>query len=154
MINGLDIIILLVYVFFIIRGFNNGFISTFITLIIILASIYVAINSPLLLKNIPYFHTEQDTMIIVIISFFICLFLGLYLKYKLLKPLDSIKIFYFLDKFLGALLGMLKATLIVFGICYILMFFSNTVFVKNSKLFPYVEKYSSIAMKYVQKNRI
>ncbi len=154
MINGLDIVILLVYIFFIIRGFNNGFFSTLTTIIVIGASIYFAIKMPAYLYKVPYIDSDIDVRILTIFSFFIFLLFGLFLKHKLSNFFDNLKLINFLDKFLGAILGFVKGTLVVFGICYILMFFSNSVFVKNSKIFPYIEKYSSIVIQYVQKNSI
>jgi uncharacterized membrane protein required for colicin V production len=152
MMNGLDFTILLIYIIFIIKGFINGFFSTLLTLIVIAGSLFLSIQSPMLLKSVPMFNTGKDAMILTVISFFILLFFGLFLKHKFFKPLVDFKLFNALDKILGVFLGFVKSTLVVFGICYILMFFSNASFIQQSKFFPYIEKYSSTVFNYVQKN--
>ena len=155
MISGLDVIILLIYIFFVVRGFNNGFFSTLITLLIIALSLYAAINLPhIVLSKLPGAFTDNDDLYATIITFVLFFLLGLYLKFRLLKPISNFKLFLIIDKGLGAILGFIKGTLVVFGICYILMFFSNSLFVKKSKIFPYIEQYSSKILHYVQSNNI
>ena len=149
--NNLDIIIILIYVIFILHGFNKGFFNSLLSLGIVAGAYFgtVYLNRFLMSINLPFINKEHD-IIILIMLFLILLFILLYIKNLLFQPIEKVFILSIIDKFLGLILGFFKATLIVFGICYILMFFSTTTFVKDSKIFPYIEHYSSIIVKNVK----
>ena len=149
--NNLDIIIILLYIIFILHGYSKGFIHSLLSLIVVGSSFAGAYYLSGLIKNISIpFITVTNPIFAFIILFIIFLIAGLYLKTFIMRPLENLLIISFIDKFLGTILGILKATLIVFGICYILMFFSTTTFVKDSKIFPYIEHYSSTLIKNVK----
>ncbi len=149
--NNLDIIIIVIYAIFIIHGFNKGFFNSLLSLGIVAGAYFgtVFLNKFLLTMHIPFINKDHD-IVFLIALFFVLIFVGLYIKSLLFGHIDKIFLFSVIDKILGTLLGFLKGTLIVFGICYILMFFSTTTFVKDSKLFPYIEHYSSMIIKNVK----
>jgi len=138
--NLFDIIIILLYLFFLINGFNKGFFSSIVSLLIIVSSFFISIKSFILIESFYIFQIEIKIMILVVLLF-IFILAGLYLKKFIMAAIEKITIFSALDKLLGLIFGFLKATFILFGISYILMFYTNSFLLKNSKIFPYVENY-------------
>jgi membrane protein required for colicin V production len=124
--NLLDFIILLPVIWLIIRGFQKGLILELASLIGIIlgiiAAYYFANNVQNLIKE--YFSVkEQTSRIIAYIAIFLTVMIIVYLIGKMLEGLIDVVAMGWLNKLLGAIVGLAKGIVVV---CIILYIFEKT----------------------------
>ena len=117
MLNLVDIVIFIVFLFFLIRGYQIGFINQVTTILGIILGIYVAVNSykdfsNILLDNFNF--TDElarlfSFIIIVVVISLIVSYLG-----SLLKKATNISFISTVDNFTGSVFGLIKAFLIIY----------------------------------------
>jgi membrane protein required for colicin V production len=124
--NLLDFILLIPVVWLCIRGFQKGFIielASLIGLVLgIIAAYYFADNVQGFIKD--YFSMkEQTSRIIAYIAIFLAVVLIVYLIGKMMEGLIDIVAMGWLNKLLGAIIGLAKGIVLV---CIILFIFEKT----------------------------
>lgn len=168
----IDIILIAVIVFCLIKGILNGFVYGFINLIFLTASSFFAwFISPVLANKVALFtYTSENAvadklieqanlnLIINNLLWFIIITVVLNLLFALIKPLfktiSKIPIVGGLNKFLGGLLGFVRG----FVICILISIFlslpiiKNNTEVKNETILKYVEGITDEATKFLVKN--
>jgi len=124
--NLLDFIILIPIVWLCIRGFQKGLIIELASLIGIIlgiiAAYYFAGNVQNLIKD-HFSFSEHTTRIIAYIAIFLAVMIIVYLIGKMLEGLIDIVAMGWLNKLLGAIVGLAKGIVVV---CIILYIFEKT----------------------------
>jgi uncharacterized membrane protein required for colicin V production len=143
-------IILAVYFVCIIYGFFHGVIKTFLPIFVIILLGYFYLKVPLpdtvmVFNKLPV-QAYILKLFICVVIFIICL----YIIHKLTDFFDKFQIITVLDRILGGLSGFILATLVVYGISYLIIFFYNPVFTANSRFYPYLERFFSTIIHYVK----
>ena len=150
---GFDIIIIIITLFFIIRGWIKGFIEEALNLLLIIVTLYLSLK--LRIPMAKFLDTLIGTFYINKILAFIVLVLGFslisaILKKYLLQPLQKVEFFSMFDKIFGAFTGFLLGCLVVFGISYFVMFFLDPTILQKSKIFPIYDKFFNFILKLIQ----
>ncbi len=150
---GFDILIIIITLFFIIRGWIKGFIEEALNLLLIIVTLYLSLK--LRIPMAKFLDTLIGTFYINKILAFIVLVLGFslisaILKKYLLQPLQKVEFFSMFDKIFGAFTGFLLGCLVVFGISYFVMFFLDPTILQKSKIFPIYDKFFNFILKLIQ----
>jgi membrane protein required for colicin V production len=133
--NYIDIVIALLLAFGLIRGYFKGFIVEITSLAGLVLGIYGAIHFSYFLSNILKNYVSWDASMMQLVSFagtFIIILVLISILGKVFTKIAESIALGFLNKFLGALFGLLKVGLIV---SVVLMIFS-----KINKTLPFVEQ--------------
>ncbi len=149
---GFDILIIIITLFFIIRGWIKGFIEEALNLLLIIATLYLSLK--LRIPMAKFLDTLIGTFYVNKILGFVVLVLGFslisaILKKYLLQPLQKVEFFSMFDKILGAFTGFLLGCLVVFGISYFVMFFLDPTILQKSKIFPIYDKIFNFVLKII-----
>ncbi len=153
-----DYLVILIFAFFIIRGFWKGFVSSLLGLLsfvfafaltpLIARKIY-----PLLIKalQILNLHISNEKLLIFLayfVSFSLIFAFFRFLSFVLIKFIKFLRL-RFIDRIAGAVLGFIKASVIVMVITLVIdnffPFWAGSI--KRAKLYPYIKK----EMYYTQK---
>ncbi len=150
---GFDILIIIITLFFIIRGWIKGFIEEALNLLLIIATLYLSLKFRIPMAK--FLDTLIGVFYINKILAFIVLVLGFslisaILKKYLLQPLQKVEFFSMFDKIFGAFTGFLLGCLVVFGISYFVMFFLDPTILQKSKIFPIYDKFFNFILKLIQ----
>ncbi len=154
--NILDIFILVILGFCLVRGVFRGIIKELTSIVGVFAGFYVAYNFyPLVARLISRFSTINEAYL-NIISFFLVftiLFLAIGLIGVVLKHLFKAVALGWADRLLGATFGFVKAVLIVSVLLVPVTTYlpQNSPVIKNSLLAPYATKISQILVTVVPK---
>jgi membrane protein required for colicin V production len=154
--NILDIFILVILGFCLVRGVFRGIIKELTSIVGVFAGFYVAYNFyPLVARLISRFSTINEAYL-NIISFFLVftiLFLAIGLIGVVLKHLFKVVALGWADRLLGATFGFVKAVLIVSVLLVPVTTYlpQNSPVIKNSLLAPYATKISQILVTVVPK---
>lgn len=168
----IDVIIVTVGVFCIIKGYINGFFYELINFIFILLSIVLAwFISPVLSKAYPIFKLNSGNELVDTISdtlnlnslfnnilWFIIVVFGLIVLSLLLKPLFKklckVPVLGFFNRVLGALFGILNAFVVVLLISILLSLpvIKNGKEVKQKTLLKYTDSVSKLVNNYIVNN--
>ncbi len=133
--NYIDIVIALLLAFGIIRGYFNGFIVEITSLAGLVLGIYGAVHFSYFLSDFLKNYVSWDASMMQLVSFagtFIIILVLISILGKVFTKIAESIALGFLNKFLGALFGLLKVGLIV---SVVLMIFS-----KLNKSIPFVEQ--------------
>ncbi len=133
--NYIDIVIAILLAFGLIRGYFKGFIVEITSLAGLVLGIYGAIHFSYFLSNILKNYVSWDASMMQLVSFagtFIIILVLISILGKVFTKIAESIALGFLNKFLGALFGLLKVGLIV---SVVLMIFS-----KINKTLPFVEQ--------------
>ncbi len=117
MLNLADIVIFIVFLFFLIRGYQIGFINQVTTILGIILGIYVAVNSYKDFSNILLDNFNFTVEIARLFSFIIIVVvISLIISYLgfLLKKTTNISFMSTIDNFTGSIFGLIKAFLIIY----------------------------------------
>lgn len=149
----MDIIILLILVFFVFRGLRNGFLKEVLVLVglfvgFFLAKHYASDFTPYMNFNIGdnvKYALAYGSIVIVtlIVASLLAHFLSAVLKFASLG---------FLDHILGGLFGALKGIIIVCFLIFVIQMFFDLSLLKDSICLPYYEKLMDIAKTYLSQN--
>ncbi len=149
MISWFDIIILIPVGFALYKGFSKGFIIEVASIIALLFGIYGAIGFSDFTANLLKSKVEINQSAIPYLAYtltFIAIVVLVFLLAKLLEGVVKIAALGTINKLLGALFGLLKISLIVSG----LIFLINCVDVKRVVFSPQLAE-KSYAYKYIEK---
>ncbi len=141
--NGFDILIAVISLFFIIRGWIKGFILEFFHLLAIFISLFLSFKFYILLSKFFLKYVNYGKEFVNISSFlivFLASYLVIFLIRKYLLPVEKISLLKIIDKILGAITGFLISAMVTYGIGYLIMFFYKPLVIQHSKIFPYYEK--------------
>ena len=141
--NGFDILIAVISLFFIIRGWIKGFILEFFHLLAIFISLFLSFKFYILLSKFFLKYVNSGKEFVNISSFlivFLASYLVIFLIRKYLLPVEKISLLKIIDKILGAITGFLISAMVTYGIGYLIMFFYKPLVIQHSKIFPYYEK--------------
>ena len=168
----IDVIIVTVCVFCIVKGYINGFFYELINFIFILLSIVLAwFVSPVLSKAYPIFKLNSGNELIDTISstlnlntlfnnvlwfvivVFVLIILSLLLK-PLFKKLVKVPVLGFFNRLLGAIFGILNSFIIILLISIFLSLpvIQNAKEVKQKTLLRYTDKVSKVVNNYIVNN--
>lgn len=168
----INIAVAIIYLVFIVIGYKKGFLYELISLIYTGISIAVAwFIAPVLGKLYPIFslqklNSEAELVskfinidaILNTFAYFTIVFLILKLFYivlaLVLKSLNKIPVIGSFNQILGAVAGIINATVITLALSLLLSLpaFKNGEEIKNGTVFKYVCKYSDSLVNYVVKN--
>ncbi len=132
--NYIDIILLIILGIGLYKGLKNGFIVEIASFAGLILGIYAALNFSHFLSNILKSRVSWDASVIQLISFagtFFIVLIGISIIGKLLTKLAESIALGIVNKFFGAMFGLLKVGLIV---SVILIIFDNL-----NKAIPFVE---------------
>lgn len=131
----LDVFLGLLLLYGIVRGFWNGFFTEIASLVSLMIGIYVAIKFSYLIKATLVAYVSWNPKGIQIAAFaitFIAVVIAISFLAKFFTSIASFAGLGILNKFLGAILGLIKMTLIVS--------ISLNLFVKMNKSYLFVDK--------------
>ena len=141
--NTLDIIILIILAFSIIKGLLQGFLKGISSLVAILVGLLLAKRyylpaSAMLVK----FHIPDPKGLTGYLVVFLLFYLGIKLIFFLLQRLSKRSGLTAVDRVLGCLLGFLKGSLYVLLLVTLVQvaFPKNSAFIIHAKLLPYSNK--------------
>ncbi len=137
--NKVDLIILVIYLFFIIYGYVRGMVQSIITFIVLAGVTFIVFHLHLPNEINIYKNITLNSVIFKVFLFFILTLLGMYVGNIVTEKLIKLSVIGIIDKLLGALFGIVLATFIVYGLNYVVMFFFTSTVTSKSKLFPYIE---------------
>ncbi len=112
----IDIVLAVVLIFGIIKGFRNGFFVELASLISIMLGIYLAIRFSYVTKSYLEKEVSWDATTIQVVAFAITFIIVIIVVSSLAKAFTSIANFAslgFMNNFLGAFLGLLRTILVV-----------------------------------------
>ena len=137
--NKVDLIILVIYLFFIIYGYVRGMVQSIITFFVLAGVTFIVFHLHLPNEINIYKNITLNSVIFKVFLFFILTLLGMYVGNIVTEKLIKLSVIGIIDKLLGALFGIVLATFIVYGLNYVVMFFFTSTVTSKSKLFPYIE---------------
>jgi membrane protein required for colicin V production len=120
--NFFDIIIIALIALLVINGFRKGFIVSLATLAALILGIWVAVHFSNYLDSTLMEHLKPSRKWLPILSFtitFLLVVLGILLVAKLMEKLFDMVGLGFINRFAGALLGLLKGVILVSVIIFI-----------------------------------
>ena len=168
----INIFIVILYIALIIIGYTKGFLFELLSLAYTLISLLIAwIISPVFANIYPIIKLENISnetqlmsklvnldAIVNTVLYFVIVFLVLKVFYWILavvlKGMNKLPVIGTFNKLLGALFGVINATLITFMLSLLLSLpvIKNGNEVKNGTLFKYISNYSQVALNYVIEN--
>ncbi len=134
-----DIIVLIVFLFFTIRGTVRGAISELIGLVGLFAGIYLAgAYAPVLEPHLNYSYLAGYQTIVAYALIFIGSMIAVTIVGAIIRKVFHLLFLGFLDHFLGGAIGFIKALLIIMLVKTVVVnFFPDTDFVQESISIPY-----------------
>ncbi len=141
-INYFDIVILLVLLFFTLRGAFRGAIEELTGLLSVVVGIFAARQyaTDVSVHLKPFLAEEWIVPAAFVLIFFICIVIVALLGYFLRSVLDALLVG-FVDHALGAAVGAVKGFIICIAIAYIsLIFLAGSDIITNSLAMPYLQK--------------
>lgn len=168
----INIFIVLLYIAFIVFGYLKGFIFELVSLIYTAASLFIAwLISPVLANLHPILKLsdiyKEEMIITKIVNidqimntfiYFVLVFVALKIAYivisLIVKSLNKVPVLGTVNKLLGAILGIVNATLVtlVISILFTLPLFKNGQEVRKNTALCYVDKYSNALISFVVDN--
>ncbi|WP_073508104.1 CvpA family protein [Streptobacillus notomytis] len=143
----LDILIIILTLFFVIMGYKNGFVKSAFNLIKLVIVIYF---TPIFLPTVELIANIKADNVIVRYSAYVVIFLVLYLLVSLLinilTKLIGMTPLGIINKLLGVVFGLVKASIIIILSIIIMLFASN----KSNNVKEVLE--SSILIEYISIN--
>ncbi len=154
---GFDILIIIITVFFVIRGWIKGFIEEVLNLILIIMTIYFSLKFRIPMAK--FFDKLIGAFAINKLLGFVVLILGFslistILKKYFLQPLQKVEFFSIFDKIMGSIAGFLISCLIIFGLSYFIMFFLDPTILQDSKIFPFYENIFKFILKMIHNEMV
>jgi len=145
--SAADIVIIIVVIFFIVKGFMNGLIKETAGIAAVLLGLFVAVNftcwlSDFILKR-DWFDPKYIEVICFAILFFGVLILVIYLSKLLDKFANKIKI-QWLNKIAGLVFGFIKGLFIVAGLCYLIELSIDNFSITEQKFFEDSKLYAQL----------
>lgn len=120
--NTLDIILGIVLLLFVYKGFTQGFIIGLATLVGLVAGIWSAVHfadyAEYVLRNVIHLHTNH-MVLAAFISTFLAVLILVFLLGKLLTGIINLMALGLLNRFAGAFFGLAKGCLILSAFLYI-----------------------------------
>lgn len=150
--NILDIILILIGLFFVVRGGFRGFVVEIFSLLAFIIGVWVAIISYPLVLSVLDKNPEEITGLIKVLIYG-GLFIGAYILIKVIEKIITkfitIVLLSGLDKVLGLGLGLLEAIIIIRVIITLLinqdiLEYDFESFFASSKILAYIETYFTI----------
>ena len=164
----INILIFLIYAAMIYVGYKKGFIFALVSIIYNALAIFVSwLLAPVLAGEFPMLSADIISENIGIVGklfdldpivntvvYFVIIFIILRIVYLFItlfaKSVNAVPLFGSLNKIIGALIGVVNATIVVtiLSLLLVLPVFSNGKQIRDMTMFKYIEKYSDMAIEY------
>lgn len=136
-----DLIIILMLVFFSLRGFSNGFVGEVAGVVSLVGGFWAAYTyHPLVSRHLTAIADPGWRTLAAYVLIFLAVILLVALLARILQKILSFSFVTWADKLAGCIMGLLKGALICTPILLILQkFFHDAPFMQHSRVLPYFD---------------